>query len=219
MLRSLPLILSLLVSHVCISQLVLDKTYYARLVIPEDAEAEVMFTRVEIDTLIMDDNSSLRFTMREHTLLVKHARLRGSVDWKGAGRSGEEAGSRGEDGTDLRVTITFYELGRLLIDTRGGAGSIGKTPKTRAGYYTTEPAGNGGNGGDGGDINFTYKCIDFTPQFDRGKKNAIHVKSKGGSGGSGGFANKEHNQPKISAGPQGAVGNKGKNGEVVMEEM
>ncbi|MBL7865952.1 MAG: hypothetical protein JNK10_13810 [Cyclobacteriaceae bacterium] len=219
MLRLLVLVITLLTINSALAQLAMEKAYYSRFVVPEGIDAEVTQWTVDIDTLIMEDNSSLLFKFPEHALRIKYAYVRGDVKWKGAGTEGEQGGGRGNDGADLDVEVTFYELGRLIIDTRGGAGSNGKSPTTKRGYYTMEPAGNGGNGGDGGDVRFIYKCIGFTPRFDSGKKNAVHIKTKGGSGGNGGFENRSSNLPKTASGPQGKVGNKGRDGLVEVKEM
>lgn len=225
MTRSILLIVAWLVSGNIAAQLKLDSGYYSRLVVPEGTYAEVMQVVLEVDTLIMEDNSSLRFTELWHRLTINHAKLRGEVSWKGAGKPGEDEGSPGENCATLSIRVIFHELGRLVIDTRGGAGSRGKTPKAKTGYINLARPGNGGNGGDGGDVTLTYRCLGFTPRFDKGKKNAIHFKIKGGAGGSGGFSNMGSNQysagsnPKISSGPQGEVGDKGRDGEVVVKEM
>lgn len=200
------------------AQLLLDQGSYTKVIVPKGVQAFVAIVDIRIDTLVMEDKSSMEFSFPLHSMLVKQAYLHGSVSWKGVGRPGIDAGTRGAHGVDLTLHIDFYELGRLVIDTRGGAGANGVSPKARRGYVNISSPGNGGKGGNGGTIRLSYRCQGFTPRFDKGSKEAIHFKVKGGPGGMGGYRNEEGSSPQISAGPQGDRGANGVDGEIVLQE-
>lgn len=211
--------LLILFAHCSLAQLKLEQEHYTKLVVPEGIYAEVWLMSLKADTLIMEDNSSLRFVAHRHALMVNRAIIRGAVKWEGVGKAGDDEGDRGEDGVDLILQMTISELDRLLIDTRGGAGAKGRSPTARQGYINMANPGKGGNGGDGGDVQLSYRCIGFTPQFNKGKRNAIHFKTKGGAGGAGGFRNAGGSQAKVWNGPEGEVGDKGKDGLVLLEDL
>lgn len=209
----------ILFAHFSFAQLKLEREHYTKLVIPEQSYAEVWHLNLTVDTLIMEDHSSLRFMASRHVLEFNRAIIRGTVKWEGGGKAGDDEGARGGDGVDLILQMTISELDRLLIDTRGGAGAKGRSPTARQGYINMANPGKGGNGGDGGDVQLSYRCIGFTPQFNKGKKNAIHFKTKGGAGGAGGFRNAGGSQAKVWNGPEGEVGEKGKDGIVFLEDL
>lgn len=204
----------------CFGQFTLDKAYYSRVIVPEDIYANVPSRFITIDTLIMDNNSSLRFTESGVSMEVKKAFIGKGVFWKGSGSPGKGKGASGTDGANLVLDVVFHKLGQLTIDTRGGQGTTGGNG--RAGY-TGNSGGrghNGGNGGNGGNINLRYKGIDFTPVIGRGKRNAIILKYKGGSGGSGGIGGPSGSASRPAypnSGPPGEHGDKGLDGELTLQ--
>lgn len=201
-------------TRVCFGQLTLDKSYYPRVIVPEDIFATVTVNEVTIDTLIMHDNSSLRFTRGWTTMKVKDAHIDGKVNWDGRGKSGEGRGDHGTNGVNMNLTVFFRSLGQLTIDTRGGAGSAGENG--RAEFNSNWNGRDGGNGGNGGNIQLRYKCTP-SPTFDRGKRNAIHFKAKGGAGGTGGMGAPARSSGSIVL--PGQQGNKGRDGQVIYYDM
>jgi hypothetical protein len=86
---------------------------------------------LDLDTLIMHNNSILRFDPSKPAKLIARAAFIGrkcKITAKGAdGRSGNSAnsGEDGEDGGKLDVFLNFESLGWLTIDVRGGDGGRG----------------------------------------------------------------------------------------------
>jgi hypothetical protein len=91
---------------------------------------------LDLDTLIMHNNSILRFDPSKPAKLIARAAFIGrkcKITAKGAdGRSGNSAnsGEDGEDGGALDIFINFESLGRLTIDIRGGNGGKGANGKS-----------------------------------------------------------------------------------------
>ena len=171
---------------------------HSRLIIPERMEFIVDSPTLEVDTLIMDDHSSLRFTYPDNQIVVHHARIGKDCKWMGNGPLPGISSSvnYSTNGASMDVEIYFSTLGRLTIDLRGAMGLRGSpgVPGARGvdGSMGQADGGNGGEGGpggpggNGGDITFRYKSFDGPIEFGNAKKNAVVIKVDGGSGGAGG---------------------------------
>lgn len=223
--RSWGITLAMLCPWFCFGQITIDKPYYARLIVADRDYAQLIRGDVVIDTLIMEDNSSLRFMVPYVSLRVNHAIIRKNVEWLGKGTTRDGKGGSGTPGVHLALEVVFQELGRLLINTSGGSGSNGENG--RSGGYNLH-GGKGGDGGDGGNIHLRYRCNGFTPIFVDGKKSkakteTIVFKYQAGSGGLGGGGATRHtvdNNGGIEAtGRPGDMGDKGKDGVLTVEEM
>ncbi|PVY43101.1 hypothetical protein [Pontibacter virosus] len=154
-----------------------------------------------VDTLIMQDKATMKFDPSLYGVLEAKIAYIGQkcvITSKGSdGKKGnrEQAGSSGENGGDLTVSIHFAQLGNLIIDTSGGDGGKGADGKHGAAgiqdrYETrtaTDPvtkktttttvlvpgragtAGSdatmGGSGGHGGNITLQYSTEGFIPIF------------------------------------------------------
>lgn len=172
-----------------------DKPYYARLVVPKRVELVIENSNIVIDTLIMDNKSSIRFPNRVTYLKVQHAKIGKRCTMNAAG-VGEAPGGRGMNGRGLYITMTFETLGSLTIDTRGGTGRLGGNGSRgvdgrngtlgEANGGPGGPGGNGAPGGDAGDLTFYYSCNGFTPSINEAGEHAIFFKNQGGFGGGGG---------------------------------
>ncbi|MFC6998968.1 hypothetical protein [Rufibacter roseus] len=153
-----------------------------------------------LDTLIMEDKSTLRFWPHgKGILIVKHAFIGKNclISSKGSTRF------HGEDGGPLSLTIEFKELESLTIDASGGDGKNGThgtngsdgVPDREERYYVIEnnvrvlktrfipgrpatsgtPGTMGGVGGSGGDVSLTYSTTDFIINFNNTKGNHVVV--------------------------------------------
>lgn len=173
-----------------------DKSYYSRLVIPKKMVLVVESHSLVVDTLIMDDRSTMKFQMQQTTLTVRNAFIARKCRWDAAG--GDEAGTagRGKNGRNLYLNVTFHTLGDLTVDTRGGTGGRGYDGRRgtdgRDGSVSAadggpgQEGGRGGTGGDGGNLTLYYLCTGFIPSFNTKGKHAIYLMELGGHGGGGG---------------------------------
>jgi hypothetical protein len=90
---------------------------------------------LKVDTLIMQDKSTIRFAPSMQGVLEAKVAMIGnncSISSKGAdGQKGLDVspGGDGEDGGNLTVVLNLSSLGRLTIDTRGGTGGAGANGK------------------------------------------------------------------------------------------
>lgn len=120
----------------------------------------------------------------------------------------------------------------------GQSGATGIAEGGRGG-----PGGAGGRGGDAGNFSVHYRCIGFTPVFAKAKKNSIILKYHGGSGGGGGPGGfggpgaqptgrsyvgpdgktinetKDVQRARGANGTAGPLGDNGKDGVLVVEEI
>ncbi|MDO6390164.1 hypothetical protein Q4E40_08505 [Pontibacter sp. BT731] len=93
---------------------------------------------LQVDTLILHDKSSIRFTPGSKGRLDAKVAYVGdacTITSKGLnGKHGKPgtAGTNGEDGGSLEIAIHFIKLGSLAIDTRGGDGGNGYKGKNGA---------------------------------------------------------------------------------------
>ncbi|WP_144266250.1 hypothetical protein [Pontibacter ummariensis] len=84
-----------------------------------------------MDTLVLHDASTIRFTSSKKGLLgVRIAYVGEGCVITSKGASGEHgsrvlSGANGADGSDLEIDIHFMTLGSLTLDTRGGDGGNG----------------------------------------------------------------------------------------------
>lgn len=211
--KSALTLIALCVHVICRGQLTLDKPYYPRVIIPDDIYATVTVQSIVIDTLIMDNKSTLKFEPSWVRMRVNHAFIGKKVTWKGSGDAGMGYGSSGTNGKTLLLEVIFERLGRLTIDTRGGPGTAGLPGRIGSIGGPGGNGQNGGQGGKGGDVDLHYQCKGFTPVFGSGKKNAIIVRQKGGSGGTGGMGGSTRSTMD-PGGRSGYSGDKGDDGEL-----
>ncbi|HEY5825305.1 MAG TPA: hypothetical protein VIT44_13115 [Cyclobacteriaceae bacterium] len=129
-----------------------------------------------IDTLILNDQSQLRFMFPDNVLVVKKAFVGAGCILNASGQSGamrDKFGAMGDNGLpgkNLTVVIYIIKLGDITVSTRGGDGGngIGR--------------GSGGNGGNGGAISFFYNT-DFPIRFNSQGKQVVNFDYTFGVGG------------------------------------
>lgn len=195
--------------------------YYGKIEIGANETYLVTNDSIYIDTLILRDNSKLKF-VQNSTLIVEKAYIGYNCEFDASGEHGTNGGishygqaafdgSDGNAGRDLKLVIVFYSIGSLTINTSGGNGGHGA--KGRVGNNGQNGAiggndggggqngGKGGNGGDGGNLQLHYYCEGFIPLFNGQPthKNVINLiysggqYGKGGKGGSGGYGGRPIN--------------------------
>ncbi len=233
-------------------KLELNGPYHQRVVVPDHMTLVLNTSDVRIDTLIMDRKSVLKIESSTR-LTVGYAVIGKKCLIDGRGKSGIGVAGRGTNGKPLNLTITFHELGRLTINTSGGTGSNGYrgrpgSPGISGGTSTADggaggPGGPGGDGGDGGNLTLLYRCVGFSPVFEKAKRNSLFINNKGGKGGGGGAGGPggpggrptrrqyvgargetvtEWNGVQGSrgpSGPTGEAGDPGRDGVLVVKEM
>jgi hypothetical protein len=195
--------------QICSSQ-TLTENYYSKIVINEGEEYVSAVDSIYIDTLILRDESRLRFLQRSKLIVEKafigknceltSGGLRGSDGKRTTGGIIKLDGEDGTDGADLMLIIVFYELNSLSINTSGGFGGTGVNGKQgSAGQNGTlggndggtgERGGNGGDGGNGGNLSLHYSCEGFNPVFNGDGPRSIKLIYGGGLSGSGGLGGK-----------------------------
>ena len=235
------------ISFVTCSAQVIEEKGYSKLVIPRNQVYLVTVDTLEVDTLLMQDNSTLKFT-QDIVITIHNAFIGSKCEFNSSGSKGEsKRGGDGISGKHLTIQILFKKLNSLRINTSGGDGGQGSAGRPgidgSAGTDGTDGqnGGNGGNGGDAGDIRLYYIAEGFIPQFN-GAKNRINTinfiytggkPGKGGSGGSGGsrgepITRTDVNSKKTSVGNvgrngfngrDGAYGHAGKNGELIFRRI
>jgi hypothetical protein len=168
---------------------------HRRVVVPDHLEFVVTESEFIVDTLIMDNRSTLIFEQPFTRVRVGYARIGKNCKWVGRGMSAGNYERRSMDGKSLDIEITFQKLGRLTIDVSGGlghAGSPGRNGAPGANGQTLSdgsPGGTGGRGGDGGaggNIIFKYRAQGDPVVFTKARKNSVVIRVDGGSGGPGG---------------------------------
>lgn len=181
-----------LTAHFALGQLALKESYYSRVVVPDHLTCTIEVEWVQIDTLIMEKASTLKFTMAKTRMTVAYAIVGKNCLWDASGAD------YGNPGKDLDLIIGFEKLGRLTIDTRGGKGMPGTkgepgAPGTSGSSYGSsagngspgEPGSQGGPGGDAGNLTLVYRSA-FVPVFKNARTNSLVLKYSGGQGGQGG---------------------------------
>jgi len=206
--------------------------YKSKLIIKHDEVYKVNNDSIYMDTLIMLDNSIMKFG-QSTKLIVEHAFIGVNCTFDASGANGVDGirslkgltnmdGENGQDGHALILIIGFSSLGNLYINTTGGLGGKGANGHNGGDYMQSGAIGNdgargqnggrGGKGGNGGDINLYYFCVGFIPSFIGNTKsqiNAVNFNYAGGAGGVGGNggAGGSGSSPMIipSADPNGLV--------------
>jgi hypothetical protein len=187
-----------------------------KLIIPKNNTFQLHTDSIYLDTLILKDNSILRFTSST-LLIVENAFIGTNCQFDASGQAGLNGtspttgiasldGEAGTAGYDLNLIINFKSLGTLLITTEGGMGGNGASGKTgpsglngsmnEADGGRGENGGKGGNGGNGGNILLHYWSDNFLISFATAKTNQHLIKFNysggrpglGGDGGRGGRA-------------------------------
>jgi hypothetical protein len=186
--------LTLFVSFVCQSQII-SKHYYPKIVVPDGQEYLVQTDSLYLDTLILGDNSKLKFLYARTKMIVENAFAGDNCLWDAAGKNGANGtsgsldGEHGEDGKNLVLVIVFRELKHLLIRTDGGAGGNGFHAST--GRSMSVNGGNAGDGGDGGLLELHYSSVGFLPRFNEKSEHSISFCYTGGNAGHLGFGKKD----------------------------
>ncbi|MDZ4714925.1 MAG: hypothetical protein SH819_05590 [Cytophagales bacterium] len=157
----------------------IEPIHYIKLTVAMGETLEVAASTIQIDTLIMEDDSRIVFLAPKTNLVVKNAYIGNSCTWDTSGQDGQrrrmsksqypstgQSGfeprysykssdplklSHGKDGRDIVAIVNFCFLSRLTVDTSGGYGNMGK--RGLAGYQgrSASFANQAGmRGGDGG---------------------------------------------------------------------
>jgi len=152
----------------------------------------------------MQDKATIKFNPQQYGVLEAKVAIIGNkciISSKGSeGKDGIDLipGEDGGDGGDLSLVLHFLSLGKLTIDTRGGAGGAGVNGKnghkgtlerTETKTYTDASgkkqtittvipgeagtngtdATQGGNSGNGGNVSLTFSTSGFIPVFNHPK--------------------------------------------------
>ena len=172
----------------------INQHHYSKLLVPKDTQIEIETDSIYIDTLIMEDESILRFETSS-VLIIEHAFIGKECLWDGSGMGSMEAGEDGEPGRSISTVLVIESLGSLSVVTDGGRGGDGKNGTAgSSGMNGSDFADggdgsnglDGGNGGDAGDIKFHYSSQKFLPKFNEDGDHAIFFSNKGGERGNGG---------------------------------
>jgi len=167
----------------------ISQHHYSRLQIPAKETWLAMVDSVYVDTLIMEDKSSIRFS-KASVLIVEQAYIGEKCLLTSAGVDGKQLGESGEPGQNLSLVIVFKGLGSLIIDTQGGdgkSGAKGSAGANGASYQERgKPGGDGGGGGNGGSLRLFYAADGFQPLFNGEGKGSIQLLYSGGRSGAGG---------------------------------
>jgi hypothetical protein len=167
----------------------ISQHHYSRIQIPSKETWLAMVDSVYVDTLIMEDKSSIRF-IKASVLIVEQAYIGEKCLLTSAGVDGKQLGESGEPGQSLSLVIVFKGLGSLVIDTRGGdgkSGARGSAGANGASYQEQgKPGGNGGNGGNAGNLRLFYAAERFQPLFNGEGKGSVQLLYNGGRSGAGG---------------------------------
>lgn len=160
----------------------------SKLVLDKRQVLEITESEINLDSLIMGDNSRIVFLAPQTKLTVTGAWIGKNCTWDVSGRSGKSGDENtlnefilhGMPGRDLEATVMFQGLGFLTIDASGKNGRNGFN-RTGSQYDGTP----GGNGGHGGAVSINYGTAGFPVVINNGKAHAIHVKVSGGRRGVG----------------------------------
>ncbi|MDZ4714013.1 MAG: hypothetical protein SH819_00965 [Cytophagales bacterium] len=187
----------------------LTERHYTKLVVPSKKTFRILIDSVQLDTLVMEDNSKLRFDLPETILLAENVFVGRNCLWDASGAPGNNAekssvevskdGTGGGDGTNgnsITSIVFLHSLGNLTIRTRGGKGGSGKNGAAGVSDRGPTPTttdqkrggdgGPGGNGGQGGNITFYYATAGFQVAFNDTRQNSVAFDFAGGTGGRGG---------------------------------
>ncbi len=220
----------------------LDKHSYQKLVVNPD---EVLLATVDslyIDTLILNDGSTIRF-QHNSMLIVENAFVAKHCTLTTSGADADALGGSGTNGNSLIAILIFRKLEYLIIDTRGGNGADGfrgrdgKDGMNGGGVepdrgQNGEPGTPGGDGGNAGNLKLFYSCDGFVPTFSGVGKHRIDVfftggkQGAGGPGGAGGRGGQLTINPGTTGigkrgtnGMAGKQGNRGADGQFTLEQM
>jgi hypothetical protein len=174
--------------------------YHAKIAVPDNQEFYVQTDSLYLDTLILGNNSKLKFLFTRTKMIVENAFIGNNCLWDATGKAGATGtlnlpnGGDGEDGKNLVLVIVFRELKHLLIRTDGGAGGNGVHAST--GRTIGIDGGNAGDGGDGGLLELHYSSVGFLPRFNEEREHSISLSYSGGNAGHFGFGKKDIKGPR-----------------------
>lgn len=189
-LKCFLVLLGFLLSLKSNSQILADN-YYSIVVVEQGVQGIIAIDSVHIDTLILNNDSSLKF-YQNTKLVVENAFIGNRCEINSAGSHGQNGkhpnqlnGENGKDGNNLILIVNFKELGSLVINTSGGNG--GSAANGRSGG-DNQNGGDGGNGGTAGNLTLIYSHEGFVPIFNSGGHNHnIELRYFGGEPGNGGL--------------------------------
>jgi len=171
----------------------------SKLTVPKGDEIQISDGEVQIDTLVMEDKSSIVFLAPETQLTIKNAFIGKKCSWDASAYTGpvrfqptEDGALSGMPGRDLHVNVMFHSLGYLTINTSGANGKNGLT-RTFPG-----DGKQGGNGGNGGKVSLAYRSPGFPITFDEGDLHSIYLKLEGGRAGVGGSKSKSVSAQRVA---------------------
>jgi hypothetical protein len=178
----------LLISSICSAQTTLTKNFYSKFIVEEKMESTCLVDSIYIDTLILKDQSTIRF-QHNTIIIVEKAFI-------GKGCEFNAAGDMASDGRNLACVLIFHQLESLTINTSGGDGVNGTNGRAGASGQNGAAGGNdggrgqdggdGGNGGNGGKLHLHYSAKGFIPTFNTDRGHAIFLNYSGGKPGAGG---------------------------------
>lgn len=183
---------------------------YNKVVIKSTEEFILISDSTFIDTLVMEDNSVLRFVLPDNVLIVESVSIGMNCLFDASGGKGRNAtpiqinGEDAENGKNLFLALNIKNLESLVIDTHGGEGGNGLSGSAGQGWGAySKNGGNGGSGGNGGNVTFYYLCSDFVVNINRPMmKHSVELRQnsgKGGKGGQGGKVDKGGESVRISS--------------------
>lgn len=189
----LLLLLGFTASFNCYSQILADR-YYSKVVVDRGVKAIIGSDSIYIDTLILNDESGLKF-YQNTIIFIEKAFIGKRCEINSAGSHGLSGkqlsqlnGEDGQDGKNLTLIVNFKKLGSLTINTSGGNG--GQAASGRSGGDVSN-GGNGGNGGAGGNLTLIYAHEGFVPIFySEGRNHTIQLQYFGGQPGMAGLGGK-----------------------------
>jgi hypothetical protein len=184
------ILLGFLLSLKSYSQILAD-SYYSLVVVDQGAQGIIATDSINIDTLILNNDSSLKF-YQNTMLVVQKAFIGNRCEINSTGSHGLNGrhpnqlnGENGQDGKSLVIIVNFKELGSLIINTSGGNG--GRAANGRSGGES-QNGGDGGNGGTAGNLTLIYSHEGFVPIFNNvGHNHNIQLQYFGGEPGNGGL--------------------------------
>lgn len=215
----------------------IDKNHYSSIKVPRKEQWAVLTDSVYVDTLILEDKASLRFS-RHSIFIVENAFIGDECQLSSSGADGKNAAASGADGYDLKLVVVFKALGSLVIDTHGGNGAKGQAGSVGASGVNISGGGGaggpGGDGGHGGALSLFYLCDGFLPVFNGTGSRSIQLVYHGGKAGVGGDGGKGGVKmitdptgrsyacdtcTPAASGPRGNAGIPGKDGELKLERI
>ena len=209
----------------------LSDNYFTKLEVPSNLSAILLADTVFIDTLILHNGSSLKFTHEQNFLAIDNAYIGNNCFFNASGDNGKDGqhgkmenqkqGKHGTPGKQLTLLINFQELGSLDINSNGGSGGNGGNARGFNRRFWAAPTifgrdgGNGGNGADGGHISIYYHSPNFTTTFNTGRRHSVNLSVNAGRGGDYGLRDRWRR----TGAKNGGLGGNGRRGTLLIKRM